>query len=108
VDSIIGTGMPPALRRTCFADYEKIAALETRHGLTVKSRENWVRLWAANPVFKQHLDWPLGWVLENDRHGIVGSLENIPLYYEFEGETFLPATGRARATDPEYRSYAPL
>jgi hypothetical protein len=99
---------PPALRQTCFDDYEQIANLERRHGLTAKSREDWTHLWSGNPVFQLHPDWPLGWVLENDDKQIVGSLGNIPLHYEFQGSTILTAAGRSWVTDPAYRTYAPL
>src|SRR5438105_1007173 len=96
------SGRPPALRQTRFEDYEQIASIERRHGLTVKSREEWADLWVKNPVFIAHPDWPLGWVLENDDKAIVGSIGNLPLAYEFQGATILTATGRSWATDQAY------
>jgi hypothetical protein len=98
----------PTLRQTRFEDYEQIANIERRHGLTATPREEWADLWVKNPVFIAHPDWPLGWVLENDDKRIVGSIGNVPLYYEFQGSTILTAAGRSWATDQAYRSYAPL
>jgi hypothetical protein len=93
------------LRVATFEDYEQIAALESRCGLDIKSYEDWSHLWLANPLYRElQPDWPIGWVLEDERAQIVGSMGNIPLPFEFEGGRILAASGRGWAAEPAYRS----
>src|SRR5258706_3462087 len=83
------------MRTACVQDYEQIAALESRHGLETKNYRDWSRLWLGNPVYRElQPDWPIGWVLENENHQIVGSIGNIPLLYEFERNTVLAVYAR--------------
>jgi hypothetical protein len=53
----------PFIRLARFEDYDQIAALEARHGLTVKPRKQWLDLWQDNPTFLALDDWPIGWVV---------------------------------------------
>jgi hypothetical protein len=97
------------LREASFGDYEQIALLESRYWLHTKNYEEWSHLWLANPLYREiQADWCIGWVLEDENGRIVGSMENIPLLYEFEGRRVLAATGRAWVAEPEYRSAALL
>src|SRR5215212_11651757 len=87
------TGDSPRIRNAVFEDYGRIAALQARNGLAVKSYEDWRALWGANPIYKQKGgDWPIGWVLETTRGEIVGSISNIPLAYQFQGRELLTVT----------------
>ncbi len=97
---------PVAYRIASFSDFESIAALETRNGLTAKSKSEWEHLWRANPAYQKRPDWPTGWVLENSDGQIVGSFGNIPLSYEFQGRELLTVAGRGLVADPPYRGHA--
>jgi len=90
------------VREAEFADYEKIAALLVRNGLAVKGREQWEHLWRNSPVYQQHSDWPIGWVVENGQE-IVGFLGNIPLKYYFKGRQILASGLHAFALDSAHR-----
>jgi hypothetical protein len=94
----------PNLREARFEDYDQIAELESRFGLTAKRYEEWVHLWQGNPLYRElKADWPIGWVLED--HGkIVGSMGNIPFLYELNGRKILVASGRSWVADIAYRS----
>ena len=97
------------LREAQFQDYAAIAALEEAGGLKSRSRENWQRLWQANPTYRQlGGGWPIGWVLETSGGHIAGALGNVPLTYEFGGRKLLVAAGRAWTVEEAYRSYALL
>jgi hypothetical protein len=100
----------PALREASFEDYDAIAALERRNGLKSRSREDWMRFWTENPVYRSlGSAFPIGWVLEDEESGqVVGTLSNVPLPYTLNGRHILAATGRGWAVDPAYRAFAPL
>src|SRR6266403_1410469 len=93
------------LREAHFEDYDQIAGLESRFGLTIKPYEQWVHLWQGNPVYRNlKTDWPIGWVLEDEDGKIVGSMGNIPFLYELEGRRILVASGHNWVADLAYRS----
>ena len=97
--------MHSTVRETSFADYEQIARLESRYGLSPRSYKEWSHLWLNNPLYPElHAGWIIGWVVEDAGKQIVASVSNIPLCYEFEGRRILAATGRAQVAEPEYRS----
>jgi hypothetical protein len=96
-------------REASFADYGEIADLEVRNGLASKSVEEWKHLWLDNPPYRAMRGrWPIGWILENHEERIVGSLGNIPLFFEFRGRQLIATSGRAWVVDPKYRGYAIL
>jgi hypothetical protein len=90
-----------------FEDYPRIAALQTRNGLSTRSCAAWSALWAENPAYLQRpSDFPLGWVLE-DRDGQVrGYLGNVLLAYEFRGRRVRAATPFSWVVDPGYRFHS--
>src|SRR5438067_2043430 len=95
----------PKLREARFEDYEQIAELESRFGLTAKPSEEWVHLWQGNPLYRKlKADWPIGWVLEDEDGKIVASMGNIPFLYELDGRKILVASGRSWVADLAYRS----
>jgi len=99
----------PKLREARLEDYEQIAALESRFGLTAKPYNEWVHLWQGNPVYRElKTDWPIGWVFEDQDGKIVGSVGNIPLLYELDGRRILVASSRSWVADVEYRSVSLL
>jgi len=97
------------IRPASLDDYPKIAALESRHSLQSKPREEWEHLWNSNPIYRRlSSGWPVGWVLEDRSKEIVGFLGNIPLSYEFGGKNYLVATTRSWVVDVAYRPYSLL
>ena len=99
----------PKLREARLEDYEQIAALESRFGLTAKPYNEWVHLWQRNPVYRElKTDWPIGWVFEDQDGKIVASVGNIPLLYELDGRRILVASSRSWVADVEHRSVSLL
>jgi hypothetical protein len=95
------------IRETSVEDYSQIAELQVRNGLRARSYDDWLAIWTANPVYKQKGGvWPIGWVLETERGGIVGSIGNIPLAYQLNGRELLAAAPCSWVVDPSYRSYS--
>jgi hypothetical protein len=99
-------GASVEVREACFDDYAKIANLQARYELEVRSYEEWSHLWINNPVYRGREWWPIGWVLETGDKEIVGYIGNIPLLYEFQGRMLLTATGRAFVVDEQHRSHS--
>lgn len=97
---------PVYIRVANFGDYEGIARLEMVYLGETKKQNEWEHLWVNNPVYKQHPDWPIGWVLETREKQIVGYVANVPLSYEFQGRRILAATSRAFVVDLQYRAYS--
>ena len=94
----------PSIRPATFDDYDQIAAVESRHGLTIKSRDQWLALWLDNPAYLELTDWPIGWVIEDGAGQIVGSLGNVPTFVYFGGEKYVSAAGRGWAVDVPFRA----
>lgn len=94
----------PQLRLASFDDYEQIARLEAANGLTSLPPDDWRHLWLNNPLWDRlGQRWPIGWVMEDARGRIVGSLANIPSLYTFQGRELLCANGRGWVVAPEFR-----
>ncbi len=83
------------------ADYHPVAGVLGRNGLTVASRDDWVRLWMSNPFRDPHMD--MGWVLEDGNGSIVGTFGNLPLGYEWNARPIRVAAAYAWAVDPAFR-----
>ena len=97
----------PQAREASFADYERIAVLETRNRLLAKSAEEWKHLWLDNPAYRVVGGrLPIGWVLEDQDGEIVGSFGNIPLLFEFRGQPLIATSGHSWVVDSKYRGYA--
>jgi hypothetical protein len=95
------------LRGLSLEDYPRVAALKSQYGLGLQSYDQWSHIWLGNPAYHQlRKNWPIGWVLENEKGEIVGSHENIPLLYEFRKKRIVAAAGRGMVTDARYRGYA--
>ena len=95
------------LRPTILDEYEQIAHLESSNALGSMPRGDWRNLWVKNPLWQRlGKDWPIGWVLEDARNNIVGSLVNIPSLYRFRGRELICANGRGWVVDPKYRGFA--
>ena len=92
------------IRQATFEDYEQIAAVEARHGLTVKPADQWLDLWLDNPAYLELEEWPIGWVIEDGDGRIVGSLGNVPTFFYFAGKRYVSAAGRGWAVDVQHRA----
>lgn len=100
-------GRGARLREASFGDHEQIAALESRYGLAVGSPERWRHIWLANPEYRDlQRCWTIGWVIEDEKGQIVGSIANVPLSYELRGRKILAVSGRSWVADLPYRSKA--
>jgi hypothetical protein len=96
-----------SMREAKFEDYPQIAALEAKYGLEVKSYEEWKHLWSNNLVCREYQEQlPIGWVLEDGDRSIVGSLGNIPLFYELDGRRLVASVAHAWVAEERYRSYS--
>lgn len=94
------------LRPATFDDYDQIVAVQAANGLSTKPRDQWLHVWQNNPAYQQLADWPVGWVLEDQRRRIVGALENVPCLFRMRRRTYVGAFGRGWAVDPAYRGHA--
>jgi hypothetical protein len=99
----------PTVREAAFDDYQQIAALQARNGLSPRPRREWTALWQGNPAYERdRYRWPIGWVLESQPGRIVGSIANLPSAYLWKGELIRAATECDWAVDPEYRPFSLL
>ncbi len=98
---------PLRIRVAVFEDYDQIAAVQIRNGLTPRAYQDWLAHWSTNPIYqKRNGEWPIGWVLETNQGEIVGSISNIPLAYQFRGRELRAATSCSWAVDSRFRSYS--
>lgn len=102
------TVQPVTCRQTTLQDYAQIHALERRYGMGFRSSVEWSHLWAENPVCNRSPELPIGWVLEDGREGIVGSIGSVPFGFELDGTRLVAATSASWVVDERYRGYAPL
>ena len=65
------------------ADYAGVVAVLGRNGLRAPTPEQWSYLAHATPHREMLGASPLGWVLDDDRQGIVGTFRNLPFLYEW-------------------------
>jgi len=94
------------VRDAKWEDYAAITALRARNGLISKSREEWEHLWINNPLYKTLPNWTIGWVAENTDRKVVGYVGNIPLSFEFKGQTVIGASIHGLTTDAGYQDSA--
>jgi len=86
------------VREATWDDFEAICQVKRRNGIVPEDCSHWVRLWDENPFRFKH-PVPLGWVLENQAQGIVGTFSNIPRTYFFNGEPVRAAIPSSWAVD---------
>lgn len=99
---------PVQCRPATFDDFEDIHALERRYELGFRTYEEWSHLWINNPVWRQHANLPIGWVLESSEGRIVGSIGSVPFFFELGGRQLIAATGSSWVVDERYRGYGLL
>jgi hypothetical protein len=92
------------IREASISDYDQIAAVMARNGLTPRPRAAWMALWKGNPAFENGKR-PIGWVLEAEGR-LAGCVANVPRNYVFRGELVRAAAECDWAVDKMYRGYA--
>jgi len=92
------------LREARFDDYENIASLQRRNGLTPRSFAAWTALWEGNPAYRPGT--PLGWVVETGAGEVGGYIGNLPLEYHWESRAIRAITPYSWAADPAFRGYS--
>ncbi|MFI5178553.1 MAG: hypothetical protein ACHQO8_08320 [Vicinamibacterales bacterium] len=91
------------LRELRFEDYEASRSVLARNGLRAPTREQWAHLCGDAPQRAQLSGIPLGWLLERDGDGVVGTLRNIPFLYEWNTRPVRVAVASGWAVDPACR-----
>jgi hypothetical protein len=101
-----GAIAPAKLREVRFSDFDAVAELKQRWGMTADSLENWKRLWKENPaLMRGEIERPMGWVLEADGL-IVGYLGNISLQCRYSDRTLTAVTAHGFVVEGPYRALA--
>ncbi len=95
-------------RPATLSDYEQIHTLERRYNMGFRSKDEWSHMWVSNPVRKRMPELPIGWVLEDHRNQIVGSLGSVPFGFELDGQQLIAGTSSGWVVDERYRGYALL
>lgn len=98
----------PAIRfrHARFDDHRQIMDLQARYRLDSEPYDDWVHLWANNPLYHELSNWPIGWVLESEESDVVGYIGNIPRMYELGGQRVVVSSSRGLVVDVQYRSYS--
>jgi len=87
-------------------DYAGVAAVLGRNGLRAPAPEQWRYLADATLQRRPLAHVPLGWILEDDQHGIVGTFRNIPFLYEWNQRAVRVVVASAWAVDAAFRRHS--
>ena len=96
------------IRPSTLDDLEAIKAVSVRNGMPgfdTEERRTW---WQSHPFRAEFEDVPLGWVLESDSGGIVGTLTNVHMMYELDGVRFRCCIASSWAVDAAHRKFSLL
>jgi hypothetical protein len=91
------------LRELRADDYAAAVAVLARNGLRSPTRGQWDYLCQGTPHREQLAGIPLGWILEDDTTGVVGTLRNISFLYEWNRRPVRVVVASAWAVDREQR-----
>jgi hypothetical protein len=99
---------PARVREVQYSDFDAVADLKQRWGISADSLENWERLWQHNPALMRgemecQIQRPMGWVLEADG-AIVGYIGNISLQCHYGDRTLRAVVAHAFVVDTAYRA----
>jgi hypothetical protein len=106
VTNRIESGQTLRIRPAVFADAEAINRVHQRNGMERFDTAAWRFCWEAYPFAQEFADVPIGWVLETDNGGVVGTIANVHMLYEMDGRRFKAAIAASWAVDATYRSQA--
>lgn len=103
-----GAIAPARVREVQFSDFDAVAELKQRWGISADSLENWERLWHRNPALmrgemESQISRPMGWVLEADG-AVVGYIGNISLQCRYGDRTLSAVVAHAFVVDTAYRA----
>ena len=84
-------------------DYSDVVAVLGRTGLRKPTPSQWDYLTNATPHPAELADIPPGWLLVDDREGVVGTFRNIPFLYEWNRRTVRVVVASAWAVDSAHR-----
>ena len=87
-------------------DYAGVVAVLGRNGLRAPTPGQWSYLAHASPHREALLGMPLGWVLDDEREGVVGTFRNIPFLYEWDRRSVRVAVASAWAVDASFRRHS--
>ena len=91
------------LREVRFDDHSAVAAVLARNGLRTPTLEQWKYFWTDVPDGDRLSRVPMGWVLEDEACGLVGTFRNVACLYEWNGRPITVAVASAWAVDPAHR-----
>jgi len=94
------------IRPAQFADAEAIGQIHRRNGLGEFDIRAWRSRWESYPFAADFQDVPIGWVLETDTGALVGTIGNIHMLYEIDGESVRVAIATDWGVDAEHRGRA--
>ncbi len=84
-------------------DYAEVVAVLVGNGLRKPTPEQWEYLWSATPHPAQLDGMPAGWLLLDDKDGVVGTFRNISFLYEWNQRPIRVAIASAWAVDAVHR-----
>jgi hypothetical protein len=92
------------VRPALLGDLEAMLAVSVRNGLSsfdpVETR-NW---WLSHPFRAEFEGVPIGWVLESETDGIVGTFSNVHMMYELDGRRFKCGIAGSWGVDSAHRN----
>ena len=92
------------IREIQIEDYIQIKELHKKYNLRILNKDEWIKFWIENPCLSaSDNSFPLGWVLEDNKKRIVGSLGNIPKEYYYKNKKFVIACSHAWIAEDKYR-----
>jgi len=96
-------------RPATLEDYAAITAVRRRNGLVSAADltlDEWTHVWMANPARKAFPGLGGALVLVSDQGEIVGTVDQIPQVYEWNGRRLVAQAGSSAAVDPAYRRFS--
>src|SRR5258708_5264971 len=91
------------IRPAVFADAEAIKRVHEGNGMGCLDVVEWRYCWESYPFAHEFHDVPIGWVLEADGVGVVGTIGNIHMLYHMGDRSLKAAIATAWAVDAAYR-----
>jgi hypothetical protein len=92
------------LRELRLDDYAEVVAVLGRNGLRKPAPDQWKYLWDATPHRSALANIPAGWLLADDRDGVVGTFRNLPFLYEWNRRLVRVVVASAWAVDSAHRN----
>lgn len=94
------------VRPASFSDYAVIKAVCTRHGMSLASEREWMRMWQAGPYSRAFAGLTPAWLLETDDGRAGGCLMSVPRTFHWNGELVVAAAASNWVVDPAYRAHS--